>query len=177
VVQKLIELEGFKDPLVRLSEIVSTCPDPAIAATASSMLAPYLHAKLASKPTPPDPVYIQEAISLPRPTNVRQALENINSLSEMKSLGQLDIATADSLISDNRIVLDALIDEAKLITAQGGSPEQTIYIEGGLPPLPGTNITMPPTRMNGANAIEQEQAPPPGEASPDQSSSPGSTEP
>jgi hypothetical protein len=33
----------------------------------------------------------------------------------MKASGQLDVATADSLINDQRVVLNAMVDEAKLI--------------------------------------------------------------
>jgi hypothetical protein len=40
--------------------------------------------------------------------------------------GKLDILTADNLINDNRIVLNALVDEQKLLAAQGGQPETTI---------------------------------------------------
>jgi hypothetical protein len=108
------------------------------------MLAPYLHSKMASKPVPPDPAYIETAITLPRPTTIALASENIGKLSEMKLLGQLDFATADNLIADQRVILSALIDEAKLIATTGDpNRDQVIRIEGGLPPLPGTNITMP----------------------------------
>jgi hypothetical protein len=55
---------------------------------------------------------------------------------------------ADSLIADNKAILAALVEEAKLLAAQGGPREQTIRIEGGLPELPGTNVIMP-HEMNG----------------------------
>jgi hypothetical protein len=150
----LIKASGHKDPLLALSELVSNSKDEAVVAQASSMLAPYLHSKLAAKVTPPDPVYVEQALNLPAPYTIRQAYENIAQLSHMKAQGQLDIATATSLIEDQKVILYALIDEAKLLAAAGGSPEQTIYIEGGLPPLPGTEIIMPPTPMNGKDAIE-----------------------
>jgi hypothetical protein len=82
-------------------------------------LAPFLHSKRGTIPVPPLPVYIQEAVSLPSPTTIKQAYENIARLSEMKALGQLDFVTVDSLINDNRIILDALVDEAKLIAQTG----------------------------------------------------------
>jgi hypothetical protein len=112
------------------------------------MLAPFLHSKMAVKPVPPDPVYLEQAVSLPRPTTIREAYENILKLSEMKAQGQLDVATADSLIADQRVVLNAMVDEAKLIAAQGDPTQpQQIIITGGLPELPGTSITMP--QLNG----------------------------
>jgi hypothetical protein len=178
VIQQILDA-GHKDPLITLAELQATAEDPAVRAQAANMLAPYLHSKNAAKPVPQEPVYIQEAISLPRPTTIREAADNISRVTEMKALGQLDFATATSLIEDQKVILYALIDEAKLITAQGGQPEQTIYIEGGLPNLPGTEIIMPPTRMNGKNAITPDA--PPGDA-PDpeaqgQDPPPGSTEP
>jgi hypothetical protein len=120
----LIRAQGHKDPLVTLSELQNSSDDDGIRATAANMLAPYLHSKLAAKPQPPDPVYVEQAINLPRPTTIKQAYENIALLTEY-----------------------ALIDEAKLLAAQGGSPEQVIRIEGGMPVLPGTNIIMP--ELNG----------------------------
>jgi hypothetical protein len=178
----LIKASGHKDPLLALSELVSSSKDEAVVAQASSMLAPYLHSKLASKPTPPDPVYVEQALNLPAPSTIRQAYENIAQLSHMKAQGQLDIATATSLIEDQKVILYALIDEAKLLTVQGGAPEQTIFIEGGLPALPGTNITMPPARMNGKDAIDPDPNftsgnSPQGQEDPGQGPPPGSTEP
>ena len=60
------------------------------------------------------------------------------------------MATADSLINDQRVVLNAMIDEAKLIAAQGDpNREQVIRIEGGMDHLPGTDIIMPERQLNG----------------------------
>jgi hypothetical protein len=172
---ELIKSLGHKDPLETLSELQNNSQDEAIRATAANMLAPYLHSKLASTPVPPPPQYFEEAVNLPRPTSIREAYENIALLSEYKATGKIDITTANSLIEDQRVILNAMVDEAKLLTAQGGSPEQTIYIEGGLPKLPGTDVIMPPTRMNGKDAIEPE--PNPGQGSPPEADPPGSTEP
>jgi hypothetical protein len=57
---------------------------------------------------------------------------------------------------------DGLIEEAKLITAQGGGPEQVIKIEGGLPELPGTRVEMPVP--NGHAAVGGRLLPPTPEA-------------
>jgi hypothetical protein len=116
----LIRAQGHKDPLVTLSELQNSSDDEDIRATAANMLAPYLHSKLAAKPQPPDPVYVEQAIHLPRPTTIKQAYENIALLTEYKSTAKLDFVTADSLINDQKVILYALIDEAKLLAAQGG---------------------------------------------------------
>jgi hypothetical protein len=108
---------------------------------------PYLHSKNATKPVQPDPVYF-ETEKLPRPTSIAQACDNIALLSEKKATGELDVVTADSLINDQRIILNAMVDEAKLLAANGDPTHpQEIVITGGLPELPGTQIVMP--QING----------------------------
>jgi hypothetical protein len=114
---------------------------------AANMLAPYLHSKNATKPVQPDPVYF-ETEALPRPANISEACSNIALLSEMKATGQLDVVTADSLINDQRIILNAMVDEAKLLAANPDpNVPQQIIVTGGLPELPGTQIVMP--QING----------------------------
>jgi hypothetical protein len=142
---ELIRSAGHQDPLLTLAELQAKSHDEGIRATAANMLAPYLHSKNATKPIAADPVYFEQAVSLPRPTTIRLACDNIALLTEMKSQGQLDVASADSLINDQRIILNALVDEAKLLAAQGDpTVPQKIIIEGGLPQLPGCeNLIMP----------------------------------
>jgi hypothetical protein len=66
----------------------------------------------------------------------------------MKATGQLDVVTADSLINDQRIILNAMVDEAKLLAANPDpNVPQQIIVTGGLPELPGTQIVMP--QLNG----------------------------
>jgi hypothetical protein len=144
-----LKARGDKDPAEFLSELVSNENEPKeLRIAASANLMPYYHSKLGATPIPPSPIYMQEAVSLPRPTSIKAAYENILKLSEMKAQGQLDVATADSLIADQRVVLNAMVDEAKLIAANGDpSQPQQIIITGGLPELPGTSITMP--QLNG----------------------------
>jgi hypothetical protein len=156
VIQQIIAL-GHKDPLTTLSELQNSDPDSSIRATAANMLAPYLHSKNATKPIAPDPVYFEQAVTLPRPTNIREAYENILKLTEMKALGQLDVVSADSLINDQRTVLNAMVDEAKLIAASGDpSRDQAIRIEGGMPPLPGTDVIMPTDQQLNGHQLELE---------------------
>jgi hypothetical protein len=142
-----IKALGFQDPLVTLAQLQANSNDEAIRATAANMLAPYLHSKNATKPVQPDPVYF-ETEKLPRPANIREACSNVALLSEMKATGQLDVVTADSLINDQRIILNAMVDEAKLLAANPDpSQPQQIVITGGLPELPGTQVIMP--QLNG----------------------------
>lgn len=165
--REALKARGDRDPAEFLSEIVSNENESKeLRIAASGQLMPYYHSKLGATPVPPPPQYVQEAISLPRPTTISQASDNIGRLSEMKAQGLLDFATADSLINDNRVILDALIDEAKLIAAQGDpTRQQTIRIEGGLPPLLGTNIIMP--KSNGHDPDPQTPDPDPVASDPD----------
>jgi hypothetical protein len=153
-----LEASGHKDPALFLSEIVNNTDEPKeLRVHAAGLLLPYKYAK-ATAPAPV--VFIEQTLNINKPTTIQQARENILYISELKAKGQIDMAWGDSLIADQRVVLDSLIDETKLLAATGGSPEQTIYIEGGLPPLarapddPWLGVTMPPTRMNGKDAIE-----------------------
>jgi hypothetical protein len=144
-----LKARGDRDPAEFLSEVASNENEPKeLRLTAANYLMPYYHSKLGATPVPPPLQYVEQAINLPRPTTLAIALDNIARLTEMKARGQLDFATADSFINDNRIIADKLIDEEKL-RAQVADPnkERSIRIEGGLPSLPGTNITMP--QLNG----------------------------
>ena len=149
-----LKARGGKDPAEFLSDIISNSnasTECKIAASANLM--PYYHSKLGATPIPPSPIYAQEAVSLPRPKTIREAYENVLKLSEMKAQGQLDVTTADSLIADQKTVLNAMVDEAKLLAAAGNpNQEQRIIIEGGLPPIPGTEVIMPV--LNGHHQLE-----------------------
>jgi hypothetical protein len=99
---------------------------------------PYKYSKCGTTAQPLPLVFNTVPVDLPYPhvTEIRHVVENIEHLSGLRRDGRLDLASADSLISDQRLIRDALIEEARLVLAQGGEPNQTIRIEGGLPPLP-----------------------------------------
>jgi hypothetical protein len=104
---------------------------------------PFYHSKLGATPVPPPPQYLELQFQIPLARTLDQALKNIAYLSDLKATGQIDVASADSLINDNRTIANALVDEAKILAAQGQGPEPLIRIEGGLPRLLGTDIIMP----------------------------------
>jgi hypothetical protein len=86
---------------------------------------------------------------LQKPKSIAQAYENILYLSDLKAKGEIDIESADSLINDQRVVLNAMVDEAKLIAARGDPTQpQRIIITGGLPQLPGCESLIMP-EING----------------------------
>src|SRR6516165_11350039 len=137
-VLELIKSAGHQDPLLTLAELRAKSQDEGIRATAANMLAPYLHSKMGTTPVPAPPRYMEIQQQLRKPKSIAEAYDNILYLSDLKAKGEIDIEAADSLIADQRVVLNAMVDEAKLLAAQGdpNTPQQ-IIITGGLPQLPG----------------------------------------
>jgi hypothetical protein len=117
------------------------------------MLMPYLYNKLAPIAPPPTLILLEEQVVIPhpRPTTFAEARENIAYISELKASGQIDRTWAESLIFDQRALLDSLVDEAKLATGVT-TGDQIIRIEGGLPALPGSDIIMPVLASTSADA-------------------------
>jgi hypothetical protein len=141
---------GHQDPLLTLAELQAKSEDEGIRATAANMLAPYLHSKVGTTPVPAPPRYMEIQQEINKPKSIAEAYDNILYLSDLKAKGEIDIESADSLISDQRVVLNAMVDEAKLLAASGDpSRDQRIVIEGGMPALPGTEVIMPDREMNG----------------------------
>jgi hypothetical protein len=171
--QELLDLlssRGDKDPLDFLSQIIShPHHSQELQVQAANYLAPYLHSKYGTK-IPPR--YIMEPVVLPHPepTSIEQTNTNINYISARKAAGTIELDFADSLINDNRVIANNLIAEEELKLNFSNSPhamhEQTIQITGGLPELPGTNITMPV--LNNGHTIDAIAAPSPApDVSPD----------
>jgi hypothetical protein len=93
----------------------------------------------------PDPVVIVTPVEYeyPNPQSPSEARANIAHLDKLARAGEIDLVSYTSLKTTQDKFLYSLIDEQKLLTAQGGAPQQIIKIEGGLPQLPGTNVIMP----------------------------------
>jgi hypothetical protein len=151
IINKIVS-NGFKDPLIVLSELASHSKEEGIRATAANMLAPYMHSKMA---TTPAPIYLDHAVTLPHPNPAKldQVRENIIYLTNLKLSAQIDTATADNLILDQRHLHDSILEETKLLYSTGGNTDITIHVEGGLPPLPGTNIIKPTINGNDPHAL------------------------
>jgi hypothetical protein len=58
-------------------------------------------------------------LQLPQATTIEQAIKNIAFVSDLKATGKIDLDFADSLVADNRTILNALVEEQKLLLAQG----------------------------------------------------------
>jgi hypothetical protein len=140
-----LEKRGDLDPVEYMSSLVANPKTPPeLRLAAATALAPYRHSKCGLTPQPVPLVYVEHPVELPHPrtTCVAHTLANIEHISALRRTGKLDQDTADRLVAEQRILRDGLIEEAKLLVAQGGPREQTIRVEGGLPPLPGTNVDM-----------------------------------
>jgi hypothetical protein len=165
--RKIAELNerGDLDPLDYLSSLVSAeNVDPALRTQAAQAILPYRHSRMGNTPVPPDPVFFdpETEFHLPHeiPSTINEVNSNITYIHQLKLAGKLDQAWANDLINDQRIIGNNLLDQAKLIAAQGGHSEQTIRIEGGMPELPGTNIIMPPIHNGVPVAVIDAQANP-----------------
>ena len=141
-VLNLIQGRGDTDPLDALSEIVTTNKDPNIVATAANMLAPYVHSK---RGTLSAPRFVPELIEVPSFTSIDQAEDFLNAIATRLGLSEIDSQSALELTTIVRTWIDSRRADQELqlkIASQGGGTDTTIRIEGGLPPLPGTNIDM-----------------------------------
>jgi Family of unknown function (DUF5681) len=161
-----LEARGDLDPADLLSSIVTNTQDPKeLRAQAANMLLPYKYSKRGSIA----PLrYIEEPlVDLPKATAIDQAIKNISHLSDLKASGKLDLDFADSLVSDNRAILIALIEEAKLIAHGQVTGDQTIHIQGDLPVMPGLEDLIMPVLHNGHEINGELAAPlPPTESIP-----------
>ena len=160
IVNQIIK-SGNKDPLVTLSELQSNSADEAIRATAANMLAPFLHSKLTATPAPR---FIETELTLPPLTDLASAIDSIALIQAAVAGNQLDVASAQELIgmieafvrTKNIMEISTLqqrLDAIEQSIANAPANSQLPHVTGGLPSLPGTNITMPalndePVQMN-----------------------------
>ena len=113
---------------------------------------------------------------MPKFETVEDAERFLGNIPSLVNDGQLDrdLAQEYSTLTKNWIDAKYARDELRLKMAQAnaGDQEQVIRIEGGLPPLPGTNVIFP--QLNGHKLPEipapshspasEVQAPPPPDA-------------
>jgi hypothetical protein len=135
---------GHEDALVTLSSIQNdTNADPNLRIAAAAALAPFAHPKLQAMPVPR---FIDNPIDVPDFTSVEVAEAFLGKLTVLVARGELDFQSGLELSTMTQNWLATQISRATLdlkAQAQGTSDhEQIIRIEGGLPPLPGTNVNM-----------------------------------
>ena len=147
-----IKAKGDKDPLIALSEIITTSENPDYRISASNILAPYLHSK---RGTLPAPRFLDTPIEVPQFNTVQEAETYLAHIPVLLGRGEIDSQTALERSTLTKNWLDAIYAHQEYdlkLAAQGGGSDTTIRIEGGLPSLPGTNINMAKEPlMNGHN--------------------------
>jgi hypothetical protein len=153
-----LKARGDIDPAEFLSSLVSNEDEPKeLRVAASNVLMPYYHSKLGAIPAPPPKIYLETQIHYPcpEPKSIEQVNTNIWYVDQLIRTGQIDRDWGDSLINTQRVIGNNIIDEAKLLAANADPNIQpVIRIEGGLPPLPGSDVIMP--QLNGHRSLELE---------------------
>jgi hypothetical protein len=126
--------------------------DPQIRVAAASSLAPYMHPKLQSTPTPR---YVELQIDVPEFTNVSVAEDFLARILSLVAKGHLDIQQGRELAALAKMYIDSQYarDELQFKINPPETRDTQIHITGGLPALPGTSITMPV--LNGHAVQEQ----------------------
>jgi hypothetical protein len=141
------------DALETLSTIQNdNSVDPNIRVAAASALAPYCHPKMQSTPTPR---YIELQLDIPEFTNVSDAEAFLAKIVLLVARGHLDIQQGQELsaLTEAWIRTQYAKEELQFKISPPETRDTTITIQGGLPALPGTSITMPV--LNGHAVSEQ----------------------
>jgi hypothetical protein len=143
---------GDVDPADFCSSIVSNTNETNdLRLQAANYLMPYLYPKRGAI-TESSFIDFQVEFPHPEPKTITQSNANILHLCNLMAQGQIDQTWGDKLVAIQCRVRDGLVDDAKLASDNASHGDQVIRIEGGLPALPGSNVTMP--RRNGHNATD-----------------------
>jgi hypothetical protein len=137
----LIRERGDVDPLIALSDIVTKSQVPEHRIAAANILAPYVHSK---RGTIPSPRFLPDTIEVPEFTSISQAEDFLAHIPTLLGRGELDSQSAMELSTLTKNWLDAIYARQghDLKLQAQGTGDATIRITGGMPALPGTNINM-----------------------------------
>jgi hypothetical protein len=144
---------GDTDPAEYCSSIVSSQTEPTeLKLMAANYLLPYLYSKRGAMPPPR---YVDLQIDVNEFTHVSDAENFLAKIALLVARGHLDIQSAQELSALVKTWIDTQYqrEELNYKISPPETRDTTIRIEGGLPALPGTNITMPV--INGHSVSEQ----------------------
>jgi hypothetical protein len=150
---EIIKNLGHKDALETLSYLQHNEQiEPGLRIAAAAALAPYCHPKLQATPTPR---FIDLQIDIPEFTHVSEAENFLAKIALLCARGHLDIQSAQELsgLVEAWIRTQYAKDELQYKINPPEQRDTKIIVEGGLPALPGTTITMPV--LNGHAVSEQ----------------------
>src|SRR6516165_2682737 len=153
-----LESRGDLDPADLLSSIVTNNEEPKeLRIQAAGLLMPYKYSKCGTAPVQ---VYIDVPLDTPEFTHLSDAEQFLAKVAALVAHGQLDFQAGQNLsnLAQAWITAQYQREELQIKQYNAGSTEheQTIKIEGGLPALPGTNVTMPTLdghAVNGHDAL------------------------
>src|SRR5262245_18048941 len=140
-----LESRGDLDPADLLSSIVTNNQEPQeLRIQAAGLLMPYKHSKYGTS------LFcdlVNRQSRFPEFTHLSAAESFLAKIATLIAAGELDFQSGLELSSIIKAWIDSQYAREELAIKQYNSGttehEQTIRIEGGLPALPGTNITMP----------------------------------
>jgi hypothetical protein len=143
---------GLEDPLSFQHKVMMDQSQPlALRTLIANNITPYYHPKIGIA-TPPK--FIEVQVEVPEFKTIEEAEAFLVKLTVMVGAGEL---TPESALNLSTLVRNWILSkhaaaelEIKRINAGQETGNQVIRIEGGLPELPGSNITMP--RLNGNRA-------------------------
>jgi hypothetical protein len=140
---EIIKGLGHKDALETLSYLQHNEQiEPGLRIAAAAALAPYCHPKMQATPTPR---FIDLQLDVPEFTHVSDAENFLAKIALLVARGSLDIQSGQELSGLVKAWIDTQYakDELQFKINPPETRDTTIRIEGGLPPLPGCNVTMP----------------------------------
>jgi hypothetical protein len=153
--RQIAQAHGLEDPVLYQHKLLQDESLPVgLRATIAAAISPYYRPKLGIQ-TPPRMVEVQ--IDVPNFQTVEEAEAFLIKLTAMVGAGELSLDTSLDLSTLVRNWISAKHQTAELelkrLHADVSDQPQIIRIEGGLPQLPGTNVTMP-GHLNGHDAIQ-----------------------
>src|SRR5262249_26496700 len=134
---------GDTDPAEFCSSIVSNPQEPTeLRLAASNYLLPYLYSKRGALPPPR---YVDLQIDVNEFTHVSDAENFLAKIALLVSREYLDIKSGQELSALVKAWIDVQYakDELQYKISPPEQRDQVIRVEGGLPPLPGSDVIMP----------------------------------
>ena len=151
------EFVADKEPRSAVQILQDFANDPKIPTSlrisAACAAAPYETPKLLAVP---GPVFLYSKIAVPEFATIEEAELFLLNISQREAAGELETASVQTVSDRVRAWIASKRNgqelELKKLTAGHETGEQVIRIEGGLPQLPGTKVTMPQLNGNGHDA-------------------------
>jgi hypothetical protein len=165
-IMDMLQARGDLDPADYLSSVVTdTKKSTEHRNQAANMLLPFIHSRVG--PTQPAR-FVDTPLNPPEFTSVEIAESFLAKIAFLVASGELDVQLGLELSTLTKNWIDSqnarTTLELKALAQGDPTGEQVIRIEGGMDPLPGTNISMPMLAGHNGHALQ----PPAGLIGPDE---------